>query len=214
MVLGMFGKCCSKSWKNPNILFRQLCKPVSRLRSGRHKPADNSRHAFFLSRFISLHQSVQSQGSSMLVKINDSHLLVNSTIVNVRNLSRQKVFSRSFFLYLNMAVFYVQKSELSQSGGLFSAFRFFPQVQFFFLIVWLLSSRFQTDNTKLKFQTNLQIEFLSIVDIYLSYLCATFLLFSFLFIFLALNLTNFVPMELSWNCLLFWRITDNFCDFF
>ena len=97
MVLGMFGKCCSKSWKNPNILFRQLCKTVSRLRSGRHKPADNSRHAFFLSRFISLHQSVQSQGSSMLLKINDSHLLVNSTIVNVRNLSRQKVFSRSFF---------------------------------------------------------------------------------------------------------------------
>ena len=125
----------------------------------------------------------------------------------------KKFFRAPFFLYLNMAVFYVQKSELSQSGGLSSAFRFFTQVQFFFLIVWLLSSRFQTDNTKLKFQTNLQIEFLSIVDIYLSYLRATFLLFSFLFIFLALNLTNFVPMELFWNCLLFWRITDNFCDF-
>ena len=86
----------------------------------------------------------------------------------------KKFFRAPFFLYLNMAVFYVQKSELSQSGVLSSAFRFFTQVQFFFLIVWLLSSRFQTDNTKLKFQTNLQIEFLSIVDIYLSYLCATF----------------------------------------
>ena len=101
MVLGMFGKCCSKSWKNPNILFRQLCKPVSRLRSGRHKPADNSRHAFFLSRFISLNQSGQSRGSSMLVNINDSHLLGDSTIVNVRNLSRQKVFLRSFFFSIS-----------------------------------------------------------------------------------------------------------------
>ena len=111
MVLGMFGKCCSKSWKNQNILFCQVCKPVSRLRSGRHTPADNSRHAFFLHRFISLNQSVQSQGFSMLVNINHSHLLGDSTIVNVRNLSRQEVFLRSFFfLYLNMAVFYVQKS--------------------------------------------------------------------------------------------------------
>ena len=108
----------------------------------------------------------------------------------------KKFFLRSFFLYLNMAPFYVQKSNLSQSGGFISAFRFFSQVHFFFLIVWLLSSRFQTDNKKLKFQANLQIQFFSIVDIYLFYLRATFLLFSFLFIFLALTLTNFVPMEL------------------
>ena len=47
MVLGVFGKCCSKSWKNPNVLFCQLCKPVSRLRSDRHTPADNSWQAFF-----------------------------------------------------------------------------------------------------------------------------------------------------------------------
>ena len=52
MVLGMFGKCCSKSWKNPNLLFCQVCKPVSRLRSCRHTPADNSRHAFCSSFYL------------------------------------------------------------------------------------------------------------------------------------------------------------------
>ena len=109
MALGMFGKCCSKSWKNPNILFCQLCKPVSRLRSGRHTPADNSRHAFFLHRFISLNQSVQSKGSSMLVNINDSHLLGVSTIVNVRNLSRRKVFCAPFSLSQRGSVFRTEK---------------------------------------------------------------------------------------------------------
>ena len=55
----------------------------------------------FVHRFISLNQSGQSQGSSMLVNINDSHLLGDSTIVNVRNLSRQKVFLRSFFFSIS-----------------------------------------------------------------------------------------------------------------
>ena len=148
----------------------------------------------FLHRSISPNQSVQSQGSSMLVNINHSYLLGESTIVNVRNLSRQKVFLRSFIsLSQHDSVLRTQKLNIS-IGRVVFGIRIF-QVQFFFLIVWLLSSRFQTDNKKLKFQTNL-IEFLSIVDIYLSYLRATFLLFSFLFIFLWLNLTNFVPRGL------------------
>ena len=125
----------------------------------------------------------------------------------------KKFLCAPFFLYLNMAPFYVQKSKLSRSGGLFSAFRFFSQVHFFFLTVWLLSSRFQTDNKKLNFQTNLQIEFFSIVDICLFYLRATFLLFSFLFIFLALTLTNFVPMELFSKLSAVLKKYWYFCDF-
>ena len=132
MVLGMFGKCCSKSWKNPNILFCQLCKPVSRLRSGRHTPADNSRHAFFLLRFISLNQSVQSQGSSMLVNINDSHLLGDSTIVNVPNLSRRKVFCAPFSLSQRGNVFrtkkvnFLNREDCFRPSGFFGKFNFFP----------------------------------------------------------------------------------------
>ena len=129
MALVMFGKCCSKSWKNPNILFCKLCKTVSRLRSGRHTPADNSRHAFFfLHRFISLNQSVQSQGSSMLVNINDSHLLGDCTIVNVRNLSRRKVFCAPFSLSQRGSVFrtekvnYLNREDCFRHSGFFGKF--------------------------------------------------------------------------------------------
>ena len=135
MVLGMFGKCCSKSWKNPDILFCQLCKPVSRLRSGRHTPTDNSRNAFFLHRFNSLNQSVQSQGSSMLVNISDSHLLGDSTIVNVRNLSRRKVFCAPFSLSQRGSVFRTIKVIYLNRGDCFRRSGFFWQVQFFFPIL-------------------------------------------------------------------------------
>ena len=73
------------------------------------------------------------------------------------------------FLFPNVAVFFVQKKLIISIGRIVFGIQVFWLVQFFFLILWLLSSRFQTDNKKLKFQTNLQIEFFSIVDI-----CPTF----------------------------------------
>ena len=110
-------------------------------------------------------------------------------------------------------MFFVQKKLIISIGRIVFGIQAFWLVQFFFLILWLLSSRFQTDNKKLKFQTNLQIEFFSIVDI-----CPTFARlsscfpscsFSSLWIWQILLKWNFFP-----NCVLLWRDTDNFCDFF
>ena len=127
----MFHKCCSKPWENWHILFCQLCKPVRCLRSGLHTPGDNGLHSVFcivLSRSINL---AKVRDLFMLANNNDSHVLVDSTTVNVRNPSRQKKILRFFFFSISTWQFFFVESSISQSGGMFSALRFFRKFNSF-----------------------------------------------------------------------------------
>ena len=130
----------------------------------------------------------------MLVNINDSHMLGDSTIVNVPNLSRRKVFCAPFSLSQRGSVFrtkkvnYLNREDCFRHSGFFGKFNSFSH---FF-------DHFHRD-FKLITKSKISNELTNRVFLdrwHLSYLRATFLLFSFLFIFLAVSSTNFVPMEL------------------